>query len=234
MKNSQAHILLVDDDIALCELLAEYLSSVGFRTSSINDSEIAAAALKKASDYDLVVLDIMMPKMSGLEILKEVHSYNNIPILMLTGRGDEIDRIVGLEMGADDYLSKPCNPRELAARINAILRRHHKNSDIQEENTRNYGELSLSPKNLSASVKGQHIDFTGAEFRALQLLVDNSGRLLSKEYLTESVLGRPLTAHDRSIDVHISRIRQKLSPYGLGASIKSVRGAGYQMVEERI
>jgi len=175
------------------------------------------------------VLDIMMPGMSGLDVLRAVRAEKQTPILMLTGRGDDIDRIVGLEMGADDYLPKPCNPRELGARIRAIIRRTQQLKAPATVITELHG-ISLDIGARTASVKGRPITLTGAEFNALCLLMERAGQTISKQEMTQEVLSRPLEAYDRAMDVHISRIRQKLSAVGVNNVIKSIRKVGYQML----
>lgn len=231
-------VLLVDDDVELCQLLAEFLVGSGFEVDYVHQGQTAVGRLAHAAErdgYDAVVLDIMMPGMSGLDVLQNVRRHNNVPIIMLTGRGDDIDRIVGLEMGADDYLGKPCNPRELAARLTAVLRRSAATAEVPTEPVEpvsGFG-INVDPRSLQASYQGETIDFTSAEFRTLQILMQHAGETLSKEFLTEKVLNRKLSAHDRSIDVHISRVRQKLTKYTRQDSlIKSVRGVGYQFLVE--
>lgn len=225
---------MVDDDVELCQLLAEFLRGVGFVVEAIHDGRQAIDILRDPVPYDAVVLDIMMPHVSGLDVLQTLRREHDIPILMLTGRGDDIDRIVGLELGADDYLGKPCNPRELAARLNAILRRAKKPHDAPDgERVLSHFGLQLNQGTLCVRFRGENIEFTSAEFRVLQLLMRHAGQTLSKEFLTRQVLHRDLTAHDRSIDVHISRVRQKLARHaGLTAVIRAVRGLGYQLVVE--
>jgi len=235
MENNSKRVLLVDDDAELCRILGEYLRGSGFDVETLHDGQQAIRVLQMGTEYDAVVLDIMMPKVSGLDVLQTLRRQSEIPILMLTGRGDDVDCIVGLELGADDYLGKPCNPRELVARLNAIFRRtKNKEEDLRQDlqSIQRLG-LELNPGMLTVSFKREKIEFTSAEFRVLQLLLQNAGQTLSKEFLTEQVLNRKLTAHDRSIDVHISRVRQKLSRYAdLKSVIKSVRGVGYQMVAQ--
>lgn len=232
MNESKHKILLVDDDAQLCQLLSEFLTGAGFETDYILDGQEAIDRIQADHHYDAMVLDIMMPMVSGFDVLKAVRSGHDIPIIMLTGRGDDIDRILGLEMGADDYLGKPCNPRELSARLNAILRRSHKRESTQENaGPVTYDGLSLNTATLEVLVFGERVEFTHAEFRVLQLLLQHIGQTLTKEHLTQEVLQRKLTSYDRSIDVHISRVRQKLQQYpSLNISIKSIRGIGYQMV----
>ncbi len=226
-------ILLVDDDTSLCQLLSEFLSGEGFNVHSINSGEAALDYLKDVNNQpSCLVLDIMMPGISGLETLKQLRQFSSIPVIMLTGRGDDIDRILGLEMGADDYLCKPCNPRELSARIKAILRRTDNTPESTPTNQLYLHGITLLPEKLEASINGEQLKFTAAEFHVLRLLMLSAGETLSKENLTEQVLHRPLTAYDRSIDVHVSRIRQKLASQGnLTNIIKTVRGAGYQLVK---
>lgn len=234
--SSTQRILLVDDDVTLCELLSTYLSSEGFSVQCVYDGNAALTVLKQANEIDAVVLDIMMPGISGLDVLQQLRPAIETPVIMLTGRGDDIDRIVGLEMGADDYLGKPCNPRELSARLKAVLRRSKATAAGNTIDTTRPTQLhgiELDPGNLCARVDADNLNLTGAEFKVLQLLMKSAGQILSKELLTEQVLQRKLTAHDRSIDVHISRIRQKLAQHGRpNAIIRSVRGVGYQMLAE--
>lgn len=224
------NILLVDDDPHLSQLLSEYLGGEGFAVCTAADGEQALQRLREGLVVDVMVLDIMMPKISGLDVLKQVRQFSQLPVIMLTGRGDDIDRILGLEMGADDYLAKPCNPRELSARLRAVLRRTR--AGDAAASPRMLGSLQLDPGALIASLDGQPLALTAAEFRVLQLLVEHVGQVLSKEFLTEQVLQRKLTRYDRSIDVHVSRIRQKLAQVQHGDEhlhIKAVRGMGYQL-----
>lgn len=227
------HILLVDDDLELCHLLGEYLAQAGFTIAMAHSGEAALAYIAERAELSVVVLDIMMPGMSGLDVLQQLRRQSEVPVIMLTGRGDDIDRIVGLELGADDYLGKPCNPRELVARIHALMRRCKPAPSHALSSQPSVWGLLLNPATLEVSVDGNVLTLTGAEFRVLQLLVEHAGEILSKAYLTQEVLQRPLTAYDRSIDVHISRVRQKLAKQaGLPPIIKSVRGMGYQLVVE--
>lgn len=223
------HILLVDDDQALCELLGEYLQSDGFTASYVHSGEAALQALQPGHHYAAAVLDIMMPGLTGLDVLREVRKSQQTPLLMLTGRGDDIDRIVGLEMGADDYLGKPCNPRELVARLRAVLRRSQQPHTNNNEPLTMHG-VQLDPGSRTATANGQAMQLTSAEFNTLHQLMLYAGQTLSKQQLTESALNRKLEAYDRSMDVHISRVRNKLSQAGIEGIIKSIRGAGYQML----
>ena len=226
-------ILLVDDDTELSELLAEYLGNEGFEVETAASAELAIEYFASGRVYDICVFDIMMPGLSGLELLQQVRPRMQTPVIMLTGRGDDIDRILGLEMGADDYLPKPANPRELLARIKAVLRR---TQAIDPTSTLlpqalSIGPIALDPQLRAVQVNGAEIHLTSAEFNVLQTLMQAAGQLVSKERLTEEVLHRKLTAYDRAIDVHVSRVRIKLEQQlcGLGEAIKTVRGQGYQL-----
>lgn len=224
-------ILLVDDDKDLCELLAQYLRTEQFAVDVVYAGEAALRLLNNPHNFSVIVLDIMMPGMSGLELLNELRKTQDTPVLMLTGRGDDIDRIIGLEMGADDYMAKPCNPRELVARLRAILRRAHTQNNLKP-NVLNLHGITLDPGKRRATANNRELALTSAEFNALHILMQHAGQTLSKQQLTESVLNRKLEAYDRSIDVHISRIRRKLSQANIGDIITAIRGAGYQMNSE--
>jgi DNA-binding response OmpR family regulator len=181
--------------------------------------------------FDLAVVDIMMPGMTGLELLPVLKSRWQIPIIMLTGRGEDIDRILGLESGADDYLGKPCNPRELLARIRAVLRRSNRGSSNTIPDSIELHGITLDSGSRQVSVNNNRIQLTTAEFDVLKELLRNAGKVVSREVLTQKVLHRELTPYDRSIDVHVSRLRNALRPYFEGQSlIVTVRGVGYQFV----
>ena len=218
-------ILVVDDDMELCELLDDFLSQEQFDPCFIHRGDEVLEEIR-SGDYDILVLDIMLPGKSGLEILREVRRENMIPILMLTARGEDSDRILGLELGADDYLPKPFNPRELSARLRAILRRV--SIDVEDENELEIGSVSLSKQSRRAFFKGSELALTGAEFAILATLMDDSGVAVSKETLCLKALNRPLQAFDRSVDVHVSNLRKKLANAGGEKLILSVRGRGYQ------
>lgn len=232
MTDSVPQLLLIDDDTDLCELLAEYLSNEGFQLAMAHDAEQAAALLQQQS-FDLMVLDIMMPGRSGLEFLQSIRPANTTPVIMLTGRGDEIDRILGLEMGADDYLAKPCNPRELLARVRAVLRRVVPTATSHvAESVLQLADLQLDAGRREAALAGNPLELTSAEFNVLQLLMKQAGQVVSKADLTEKVLHRKLTAYDRAIDVHVSRVRQKLARIDSQREfIKTIRGEGYQLLQ---
>lgn len=230
-----ATVLMIDDDPALCELLGEYLRNEGFVFESVHSGEEGVAYLQGAHSAEVVVLDIMMSGISGLDVLREIRPTINIPVIMLTGRGDDIDRILGLEMGADDYLSKPCNPRELVARLRAILRRAQPVAttvQAQDACVKLHG-LELRTHDMTILFDNTPLVLTSAEYNTLRLLMQSAGQVLSKQLLTEQVLHRQLEAYDRSMDVHISRVRKKLASLGLDDVIKSIRGAGYQFVKEQ-
>lgn len=218
-------ILLVDDDTELCALLVEYLKSEGFDVSCCHDGKLGVKeALSKR--FEAVILDVMLPQMNGFEVLKAIRQHTDIPVLMLTARGDDVDRIVGLEIGADDYLPKPCNPRELVARIKAILRRTKK--VVEKKTTIELNGITLDSNKRTATVQGVTLDLTNAEFNILEMLLKSPGQAYSKEELTQYALGRKYTAFDRSIDVHISNLRNKLAVFdGKENVIKTVRGFGY-------
>ena len=226
-------VLLVDDDVELVSLLADYLRQDGFATTLAHDGETAISEAL-GGRHDIVVLDVMMPRMTGVEVLRRLRAQSRIPVLMLTARGDDIDRILGLELGADDYVPKPCSPRELAARLRAILRRLNPiTEEAVDGPTLRVGALTLRSERRSAEWNEEPLSFTGAEFNLLEQLVRQAGRLVTKRELSERALGRPLARFDRSIDVHISSIRQKLAACAPEADlIKTVRGMGYQFTKE--
>ena len=223
----QPHILLADDDTVLAEMLTEYLRGQGFEITLVHNGEDALAASK--SPKDMIILDIMMPKMDGLEVLKAVRQTDNeTPVIMLTARGDDIDRILGLELGADDYMPKPCNPRELLARVKAILRRANV-TERQPSPKTDYieaGDVRMNTHNRQVQLLGEALVLTQTEFDILQMLLESPDELISKQLISEEILGRKLGAYDRSIDVHISNLRRKLSPTET-LSIQTVRGSGY-------
>lgn len=222
MENS---ILIIDDDRELCALLQEYLQLQGFTVNAVHDGAEAVLHLATHS-YDALVLDIMLPGLQGLDVLRKLREFSNTPVLMLTAKGEDTDRIVGLELGADDYLPKPCNPRELSARLRAILRRT--GNDNSSSRQLQVGETSLNTANRNATYNAQNLQLTSAEFNLLQVLLSKAGAVVDKETLSREGLGRSLTAYDRSIDVHVSKIRKKLASAGGHDLIVSVRGMGYQ------
>jgi len=222
------HILIIDDDIELCNMLAEYLKSEDFVVNMAHDGQAGVAQIN-ANSYDAVVLDVMMPKMDGFSVLRELRPTNTTPIIMLTAKGDDIDRIVGLEMGADDYLPKPCNPRELVARIKAVLRRTQLTAPIQDEIKT--GDIIVTPKSRKAFKNNSEIPLTSSEYNLLEVLARQVGQVVAKETLSEQALGKKLTAYDRSIDMHMSKLRQKLGDDNQQL-IQTVRGMGYQLTSQ--
>jgi DNA-binding response OmpR family regulator len=217
-------ILIIDDDRELCALIAEFLLLEGFTTHACHDGNEAVAHCRD-QQYDAIVLDVMLPGLQGLEVLRRLRGFSATPVLMLTARGEDTDRIVGLEMGADDYLPKPCNPRELAARLRAILRRSRAGESRVELVV---GNTRIDPARRSASHGDIELRLTSAEFNILQVLLERAGTVVDKEILSQQALGRGLSAYDRSIDVHVSKIRKKLAAAGGGQPIVNVRGVGYQ------
>jgi DNA-binding response OmpR family regulator len=223
-------ILAIDDDVALCELLSDYLVSEGFEVESAHDGETGLEAACEGA-HDLIVLDVMLPGMNGFEVLRHLRSRSNTPVIMLTARGETVDRIVGLEIGADDYLAKPFNPRELVARIRAILRRMRLDRGGVEEaapEKLKVGDVEMHIATRLVLLSGNPVNLTAMEFNLLEILVRNAGRLVSREELIRSVLGRSPYPYDRSIDVHVSRLRKKLGREVDGTErIKTIRNVGY-------
>lgn len=228
-----SRILLVDDDIELCGMLAEYLAPEGFDTVSVHDGEQGAREAV-GGGFDAVVLDVMLPRLNGIDALREIRRSSRVPVLMLTAKGDDIDRIVGLELGADDYLPKPCNPRELVARLRAVLRRAGAGAAEEEANAENMtaGGVTLRPGERSATWRGEALELTSTEYNVLEVLIRNAGCTVSKGELSELALGRPLARYDRSLDMHVSNLRRKLGDLPDGRSpIQTVRGLGYQLLK---
>ncbi len=226
----EARVLLVDDDRELCQMLTEYLDAEHFEVMSVHDGDDALQELK-TNRFEILILDVMLPSVGGFDVLRELGASYETPILMLTARGDDIDRIVGLELGADDYLSKPFNPRELVARIRAILRRaSHRPGKGNAPDEFAVGPITLNTGTHLVHVAGGPVPLTGAEFRVLELLMRSTGQVISREALTEQALGRKLVPYDRSIDTHISNLRRKLDlEGGKNPEIKNVRGSGYTL-----
>lgn len=227
-----ASILLVDDDVELVDMLKEYLEREGFMVAVAHDAD-AGTAEALSGRHALAVLDVMMPRGSGVEALARIRVTSRLPVLMLTAKGDDADRIVGLELGADDYVAKPCTPRELTARIRAILRRAGGADEPDAQAQLVAGPLTLLPRQREAEWHGTRLELTSTEFSLLEMLVRHAGRVVSKDALSEAALGRPLLRFDRSIDVHMSSIRRKLGAMPDGRSwIRTVVRQGYQLVKE--
>ena len=220
-------VLIVDDDVQLCRLLAERLGTEGFTIEAVHDG-VRGLERALSLEHALVVLDLMLPGMGGLELLRRLRTKSPIPVLILTARGEDIDRILGLEIGANDYVPKPFNPRELVARVRAILRRTSNPGPAASPLIT--GDIRLDPQSREATLKDTPLNLTSVEFTLLELLLRQAGHVVTREHLTESVLGRKLGPFDRVIDVHISNIRKKLGPSDHGQRIKSIRGSGYLFV----
>ena len=218
-------ILIADDDTELCELLKEYLRQEGFQVRLAHDGEQALQE-SRVPGLDAMVLDIMMPGRSGIEVLKTLRTESALPVIMLTARGDDLDRILGLELGADDYLPKPCNPRELVARIRAVLRRA---GSARTPGVLAVEDLELNQGGRDLLRSGERVELTSTEFSVLQVLLQRPGEVISKRDLYLAALGREPVRYDRSIDMHVSNLRRKLGPSPSGeARIETVRGIGYQ------
>jgi len=224
-----ARVLIVDDDTELAALLDRQLALDGFETAGAADGP---SGLDEALSgrYDAVILDVMLPGMDGFEVLRRLRASSSVPVLMLTARGEDVDRIVGLEMGADDYLPKPFNPRELVARLRAILRRAGGGS-AGPEDVLGVGDLTIDPGARSVTCGDEPVELTGVEFSLLEVLVRRAGQVVGRDELTREVLGRRPSPFDRALDVHVSALRRKLGPLpGGGERIKTVRGVGYLYV----
>ena len=224
-------LLIIDDDQKLCLLLAEYLEPVGFNVETVHDGR-EGVSRACGGDFDLIVLDVMLPGENGFEVLRQIRAHRDTPVIMLTARGDDVDRIIGLEMGADDYLPKPFNTRELVARIKTVLRRTKPDreelvvSPSAKKLVIGDVEMDLGTRNVVCS--GRSVELTSVEFNLLEQLLKNAGELVSREELTQKVLGRQLTAYDRSIDGYVSKLRKKLGHEVSGSErIKAIRSVGY-------
>ena len=237
-------ILLVDDDIEFTNLLTEVLIMESFDVEVVHNGEEALNKLDPS--FDLILLDIMMPKLNGIETLKQIRQKYTTPVLMLTARGDDVDRILGLELGADDYLSKPFNDRELVARIKAILRRVkttvatntvNNNAEINtadDSKTLQFDDIILHPGRQQVMYHGKDLELTGTEFALLHMLIRNPGLILSRELLSIEILGKRLTPFDRAIDMHMSNLRKKLPPRKDNLPwFKTLRGRGYLLITDK-
>src|SRR5580704_10526844 len=218
-------LLIVDDDVELCSLLKEFLERESFTVECVNEGHAALEAVQQGG-FDLIVLDVMLPGLDGFEILKRLRRESRVPVLMLTARGEDVDRIVGLELGADDYLPKPFNPRELTARVKAILRRTE--AKVNRGRIEVNG-VALDPGTREVTSDGKPIEVTTLEFDILEHLMRNAGRVVSRDGLMESLYNRKATPFDRSIDMHVSHLRRKLE--GERPVIKTIRGVGYQFCQ---
>ena len=220
-------LLVIDDDRELCAMLVEYLGPEGFLTSTANTGPEGLEQLSRTA-IDLVVLDVMLPELSGFEVLRRIRSVSRVPVIMLTARGEEVDRVVGLEMGADDYLAKPFSPRELVARVRAVLRRIPGEGQ-GADGLILWGPLRLDLRARRALVGESDLELTSAELRILDLLVRADTRTVSRDELMTLALGRRLLPTDRSLDTHVSNLRRKLLKHTDRINVQSVRGAGYAL-----
>lgn len=229
-------ILIVDDDVDLANLLIEYLEAEGFETDAVhNGREGTTVAL--SGKYDLVILDVMLPDRGGVEVLQQIRQTSRVPVIMLTAKGDHVDRVVGLEMGADDYVPKPCYPRELVARLRAVLRRsggEGSEDEGQAEDVFRLGRLCMHVPQRTVDWDGEPVELTTTEFNFLHMLLRAEDRVVTKEELSERVLGRVREPYDRSVDVHMSHLRRKLADAAGSAddvvAIETVRGIGYKVL----
>ncbi len=223
-------VLLIDDDIELCSMLTDYLGRYGFRVTSVHRGDVGLKTAK-GKPWMLILLDVMLPGIDGFEVLKQPRAVSPVNVLLLTARGDDIDRIVGLEIGADDYLPKPFNPRELLARMHAILRRNGTAEPAPENSILRVENLELNPFARAVLSKGKNVELTDVEFALLEALMRSPGKVVSREELSERVLGRKFSPFDRSLDMHVSRLRRKLDEISAaGDQVKTIRGAGYQLL----
>lgn len=228
-------ILLADDDTELCEMLQEYLGAEGFQVEAVHDGE-AALQQARTNAHDVLVLDVMMPERNGFDVLRELRKRSLMPVLMLTARDEDVDSIIGLELGADDYLPKPCNPRVLVARIRAVLRRARVSADnattSKQPDVLALDDLEMRTGSRTVILGGRPVALTSTEYSVLEVLLREAGHVVSKGELSERALGRELSRYDRSIDMHLSSLRKKLGPLPNGSDrVKTVRGVGYQYTQ---
>jgi len=229
---AKPRILIVDDDRGLCAMLEEYLGPEGFVIETALTGPDGLERLGR-EPVDLVVLDVMLPELSGFEVLRRIRAASRVPVIILTARGEEVDRVVGLELGADDYLAKPFSARELVARIRAVLRRTPVDHPANGDSVLGCGPLQLDLRARRASVGEHDLELTAAELRILELLVRADTRTVTREELMTQALGRRLLPTDRSLDTHVSNLRRKLARYTAHVSVQSVRGSGYALAAER-
>lgn len=220
-------LLVIDDDTELTALLVEYLGPQGYDLDVANDGITGLHMAQSGKHYDLILLDVMMPGMDGFDVLKQLRVAHLTPVLMLTAKGEDYDRILGLELGADDYLPKPFNHRELSARIKAIVRRMEYMPSVNQQQDMSINGIELHPSTHKALCLGNELELTSTEFSILKLLMVNHGQLVSKQDISQKVLGKRLAEFDRNIDMHLSNIRKKIAEFCDDEKIKTVRGAGY-------
>lgn len=223
------HVLIIDDDTDLTQLLDDYLTSNEFDVSIANDGQ-EGLDLAMSNDFDVILLDVMLPSLNGFEVLQRLRQTKSTPVIMLTAKGEDFDRIYGLEVGADDYIPKPFNHRELLARVKAMVRRVDLMSQPTNQHQIQFEDIVLNSQNRTVKVTDKDINLTGTEFEVLTLLLKEPLEIVSKEAISQQVLGRKLAPYDRSIDMHVSNIRKKIAEFSEHERIKTVRGAGYVMV----
>ena len=221
------HILIIDDDIELTEMLASYLSGAGYSVTVENHPVKGLSRACEDDSVELVLLDVMMPELDGFEVLKKLRASRITPVIMLTARGDDYDKILGLELGADDYLPKPFNHRELEARVKAIFRRQALTSQSGLQQNMAVNGIALSASKQQATCHGHELTLTSTEFLILRLLMLHAGHLVSKDDISLKVLEKPLATFDRSIDMHVSNLRRKIAEFAEDEKIRTIRGAGY-------
>jgi len=230
IKPTAEQVLVIDDDVELCKLVTRYLTQEGFQIESVNGGA-SGAELALSGNYALVVLDVMMPGVNGFDVLRRIRAQSRVPVLMLTAKGDALDRVLGLEMGADDYLPKPFNPQELVARIRAILRRAKPDQGGDGEASATpiiVGDVEMDPGARVLRRRGEIVNLTSVEFALLEVLLQAAGQVIGREKLTRDVLGREFSPFDRSIDTHVCNLRKKIGLLADGTErIKGVRGIGY-------
>jgi two-component system response regulator CpxR len=229
IEQTMERVLVIDDDVGLCELVGEYLEPEGYDVEAIHNGE-RGIDRALSDEHALVVLDVMLPGTNGFDVLRRIRAKSRIPVLMLTARGDDVDRIVGLEIGADDYLPKPFNPRELVARIRAVLRRTQPLGPAAAggRETLAVGDIEMDSNTRNVRRSGEVVALTGVEYDLLEILLRYAGQIVKREDLVKEVLGRELSPFDRSIDMHVSNLRKKLGHQaGSIERIKTIRGVGY-------
>lgn len=226
----QEHILIIDDDLELTALIKKFLENNKYKVSSFDNPKVALQGLEKKHNYELIILDITMPEMDGFQVLREIRKNSIIPIIMLTARGEVEDRIVGLELGADDYMPKPFEPEELIARIQSILRRI-KAPEAMVDNLE-FEHLSIDKLKQEVILNGTQVSLSTTEFEALLIFAENCGQILDRDYLVENLRGISWQSYDRSIDVLVSRLRNKLSKLDPDTEyIKTIHGVGYKFID---
>lgn len=227
-----ANILIIDDDVEVTKMLGDYLRGEGFSVEAFYNAEDGIPAATSGA-YDAVILDVMLPRLLGTEALRLIRQKSDVPVIMLTAKGDNVDRVVGLELGADDYVPKPYFPRELVARLRAVLRRRPARQDIGQRTELAFADLHVDLDRRKVSCAGRELELTYSEFKLLTALLRAGDRVAAKNELSEQVLGRPLGPFDRSLDVHVSNLRQKLARCRSAVGLATVRGVGYRLVAAR-